>query len=59
MERPRVSDWLRNEQRFLQEAMQRACAAMQEGSVTAREAHERIKFLERENKELREKLAAR
>lgn len=51
--RPQVVDWLRGEQRFLQEALQRACAAMQEGCTSLREAHERIKILERENADLR------
>jgi len=58
MERPQVSDWLRNERRTLVEALDRAAAAMHEGSVSLREAHERIKYLESQNAELRKELAA-
>lgn len=54
MEAPRASDWLRSEQRFLQEAVSRASTAMQTGSDTLRECQERLRRLERENTELRE-----
>lgn len=48
MKRPEVTDWLRNARTRFQAEAELVCSAMQEGAVSLREAHERIKFLERE-----------
>lgn len=53
-----ISDHLREERRRLQEASTQAAAALQEGAVHIRELNERIKYLERENETLRERIAS-
>ena len=58
MERLKVSDWLHNERQYLRETIERTTAAMWAGSASLREAHERIKYLESQNAELRKELAA-
>lgn len=46
--RPMISDWLRGERRYLQDATDRTKQSMQAAEDALMEAHERIRELEEE-----------